>query len=349
MSEPCHAQRRAMIRLTTFFCISAIASAADPLVWKQLPSLPKPLGVAAPFAGVSGTSLVVAGGANFPDKMPWEGGKKVWHDRVWVLDKPDGKWRDAGKLPRPLAYGVSLSGDDSVLCIGGSDSQRHFAETFRLVWKNNALTAEPLPALPVPVANAAGAVVNDTAIVACGASEPGEKSASARVFALDHNALAWRELPPLPAEPRILPVAASVGEYFYLFGGATIEMKDDKPVRRYLRDAWSYNQREGWKRLADMPKPIVAAPSPAMERWGSIWICSGDDGSLVGIAPDKRPGFPAANFAYDIASDTWNAAGETPAPRVTTTTTWWRGHFVIPSGEVRPGVRSPEVWSVEVK
>ena len=76
--------------------------------WKQLPSLPGPVGIAAPFAGVSHGSMIVAGGANFPDKMPWEGGRKVWHDEAWILEKPDGKWRSAGKLPRPLAYGVSF-------------------------------------------------------------------------------------------------------------------------------------------------------------------------------------------------------------------------------------------------
>ena len=101
-----------MIRFTVILCMTAIACAGDGLVWKQLPSLPDPPGVAGSFAGVSGISLIVAGGANFPDKMPWEGGKKVWHDRVWVLDKPDGTWREGSKLPRPLGYGVSVSAPD---------------------------------------------------------------------------------------------------------------------------------------------------------------------------------------------------------------------------------------------
>ena len=83
--------------------MAALACAADALAWKQLPPLPDAPGVAGPFAGVSGGALLVAGGANFPDRMPWEGGKKVWLDRVWVLEKPDGVWREAGKLPRPLA------------------------------------------------------------------------------------------------------------------------------------------------------------------------------------------------------------------------------------------------------
>ena len=39
--------------------------------------------------------------------------------------------------------------------------------------------------------------------------------------------------------------------------------------------------------------------------------------------------------------------GKTPAPHVTTPAANWRGRWVIPSGEVRPGVRSPEVWSFQ--
>jgi hypothetical protein len=54
----------------------------------------------------------LAGGANFPEKLPWEGGTKVWHDTVFVLEKPDAAWKVAGKLPRPLGYGASLSTKD---------------------------------------------------------------------------------------------------------------------------------------------------------------------------------------------------------------------------------------------
>lgn len=327
--------------------MTSFAIAADPLVWKQLPPLPDPLGVASPFAGVSSTSLVVAGGANFPGKMPWEGGKKVWHDRVWVLDKPDGTWREAGKLPRPLGYGVSVRFFDGFLCIGGSDSERHFADVYRVVLQNEKVAFEPFPSLPIPLANGAGASDrNDTVYVACGSTEPGEKSASNRVFACDLGAAKWRELPPLPGDARILPVAAGVGIEFYIFGGAALEMKEGKMVRKYLRDAWKYNARDGWKRLSDLPKPCVAAPSPAPARRGSIYLIGGDDGTRAGFLPvDKHPGFSGAVLVYDIPTDSWSEEAKTPAPRATVPATMmWHGQFVIPSGEVRPGVRSPEVW-----
>lgn len=328
------------------------AAAAPRTAWQTLPALPDPLGVAAPFAGVSNGVLVVAGGANFPHKMPWEGGKKVWHDSIYVLEKPDAQWRPAGKLPRPLAYGLSLTAGGTMHWIGGSDAERHYADVHSMEWRNGVLVrCDVTPdALPVPLANAAGAVdANQNIYVACGSSEPGEKSASNRLFtaAFHGGTPAWKELPPLPAEPRLLPVAAAHGETFYLCGGAALEPKDGKIVRRYLTDAWSYTPKAGWKRLADMPQPCVAAPSPAPVVDGGILLIGGDDGSLAGFTPpEKHPGFPDAMLRYDISTNAWSVAGKAPAPRATLPCVEWSGAFIFPSGEVRPGVRSPEVWSM---
>ena len=329
--------------------MTTLACADETFTWNQLPPIPDALGVAAPFAGVSNGALIVAGGANFPGKMPWEGGKKMWHDRVWVLDAPDGKWRDAGKLPRPLGYGVSVTHGGGVVCIGGSDAERHCEETFRLVWKAGALVVEPLPPLPITLSGSCGALAGDTLIVACGAEQPGEQAASSRAFALDLATKnpAWRELPPLPAAPRFLAAAAAHDGTFYLFGGASLAAgADGKIARTYLREAWSYRAEQGWLRLAYLPKPAVAAPSPAPFVGGKFFLLAGDDGSRASFQPlEKHPGFPKEIFAYDPAFNHWSEAGEVPAPRATVPCVEWRGAFIVPSGEVRPGVRSPEVWS----
>ena len=49
---------------------------------------------------------------------------------------------------------------------------------------------------------------------------------------------------------------------------------------------------------------------------------------------------------YDAKRDLWSLQGTAPAPRATAPVVAWDGGFVIPSGEMRPGVRSPEVWAV---
>lgn len=339
-----------MIRLIPFLSITTLVCADETLTWKQLPPLPDALGVAAPFAGVSGGALLVAGGANFPDKMPWAGGKKAWLDRVWILEKPDGAWRAAGKLPRPLGYGVCVTHRDAVVCAGGSDAERHYADVFRLMWKDGALTTAPLPPLPIALSGASGALAGETLFIACGAKKPGEQAATNRAFAFDLTAKnpAWRELPPLPGKARILAAAAVHDGAFYVFGGAALEPNaQGKIARIYLRDAWSFRAEQGWHKLADLPKPGVAAPSPAPFFDGKFLLIAGDDGSRTGFTPvEKHPGFPKSILAYDPALDRWSTFGETPAPRATVPAVEWRGQFIIPSGEVRPGVRSPEVWAL---
>jgi N-acetylneuraminate epimerase len=322
------------------------------LDWSPLPPLPDALGVAAPFAGESGGALLVAGGANFPNGFPWQGGRKAWHDEIYVLDEPVGHWRVAGKLPRPLAYGISLTTAQGVLCIGGSDAARHYADVFLLKQSAGRVETTAFPPLPVPLANAAGALVGGTVFVCGGSSQPGEHAALNRLFSLEIAAGApgWTEREPLPGKPRILPVAAAVGGAFCLAGGAALESTGGPVARVYLRDAWSYRPGAGWKRLADLPKPSVAAPSPAPGGDSEFFIVGGDDGSLAGFKPvEQHPGFPKTILAYDGRGDCWRTNGEVPAPRATVPVVRWRGRFVIPSGELRPGVRSPEVWAVRVE
>ncbi len=55
------------------------------------------------------------------------------------------------------------------------------------------------------------------------------------------------------------------------------------------------------------------------------------------------------SLAYDIASDYWQSAGALPFSGATAPTVLWKNRTVIPSGEVRPRVRTPEVWAMEQK
>jgi len=318
------------------------------LHWSQLPPLPDALGVAGPFAGVSGDTLLVAGGANFPGKMPWEGGQKIWHDDVYALTGMNSHWTRVGKLPRPLAYGISVTTKTGVVCIGGSDADRHYRDVFLLNFRNGILSVQPMPALPLPLANAAGALVGSTIYVAGGSDHPGEQSANNQCFALDLSGKnpAWQTIEPCPGKARILPVAAAGKNEFYLFGGAALEQTNGKVSRVYLRDAWRYEPQHGWQRLADLPKPCVAGPTPAPNVDANFLLVGGDDGSRAGFQPpEKHPGFPNTLLAYNVKTGNWRTNGELPAARATVPTVFWRDHFIVPSGEMRPGVRSPEVWT----
>ncbi len=147
-----------------------------------------------------------------------------------------------------------------------------------------------------------------------------------------------------------LPAAAHNGAFYLLGGVALAPNAEGKTTRVYLREALRYRPGDEWTRLADLPKPSVAAPSPAPVVDGRILLLAGDDGSRAGFTPlDQHPGFPKTILAYDPALNRWSESGEVPAPRATVPCVEWRGMFVVPSGEMRPGVRSPEVWSLRVE
>ncbi|MFN7141364.1 MAG: hypothetical protein ACK4UN_18715, partial [Limisphaerales bacterium] len=148
------------------------AAASEYLKWEKLATLPDRVGVAAPFAGISSNALIVAGGANFPDTMPWEGGRKIWQDAAYVLPGPESEWKTGFKLPRPNGYGVSITGMGGLICIGGGDEKEHFRDVILLRWNGQELVAESLPPLPQGNAFQSGALLGNTIYIAGGIETP---------------------------------------------------------------------------------------------------------------------------------------------------------------------------------
>lgn len=317
--------------------------------WSQLPPLPDAEGLAGCFAGTSGGALVVAGGANIAERKWEKDFVKRWYDAVWVLPRPEGAWVKAGILPQARGYGVAMSTPEGLLCFGGSDAAGHHATGVRVEYAPGELLTSPLPELPRPCANLCGALVGRTVYLAGGIETPGATQAMRTFWALDLDtpAAQWRELEPWPGPERMLAVAASAGGAFYLLSGASLHAgADGKPERTFLRDAYRFTPGRGWERVPDLPRPAVAAASPAPVKDGRIFVVSGDDGANVAFEPvEKHPGFPRETLVFDVARGAWSAEAA-PFSRATVPVAEWLGRFVIPNGEVRPRVRTNEVWTL---
>jgi N-acetylneuraminic acid mutarotase len=296
------------------------ASRTVQLEWSQLPPLPDPIGFAGPFVGVAGDALIVAGGANFPEAAPWDGGAKVWHGRVFVLPEPDGKWIEAGRLPAPLAYGVAVSWRDRMILIGGGDATRHSTAMTELQWDGRKLTFAELLYLPKPCAFMTGVLHGDSIFIAGGIESPDSALALKSLWSLDLAAKPanrkWKTLPPLKTG-RILAQSAVVGGRVLVAGGADLSRDGDGNVQReFLKDAWLFDAEQGrWNRAADLPRAIVAAPSPGISVGPSSAVfLSGDDGRFFGQdLKFQHAGFPAETFAYDARSNRWSQV--TPFPK----------------------------------
>ena len=280
--------------------------AAQPmtLAWDELPPLPpssgqtRQPGVAGPFAGVHRDALIVAGGANFPDRMPWAGGAKVWWDDIWVLEqRADGSTHWVGdrifRLPRPLGYGIAFSTPDGVVLAGGHDRERCYADVFLLAWDPQAreLRRTALPPLPEPLSFMAGARVGQTLYVAGGQHVMQGAVPTTVFWALDLTRrgrgadFAWRVLPAWPGPARILAVAAAQrtarGEEFFLFSGRSPEA--GKPTR-VLTDAYAFDPGSGaWRTLPNVgggAGVCVMGATAAPVGTDEIWLFGGDRGEL---------------------------------------------------------------------
>lgn len=328
--------------------------AAEPIQWRQLSPLNDERGFAGQFVGTSGGRLLLYGGTNFPGKPVWEGGAKGWYRDVFVLDDLDAVWKKIGPLPddRAVGYGVALPHAEGFVCLGGADDKKHYDQVFLLSCNGSKLNTRELPALPKTCAYSCGAKIGDVVYVAGGLERPDSQRTMKTFWSLDLNDVAtgWKALPTWPGPPRQLAVAAVHDGAFYLMSGCDLYPGPDAvPLRQYLRDMYRYApSTQTWTKLADLPTSVVAAPSPAMSFKNQIVVFGGDDSTTLGFKPpEKHPGFPRNVWSYDVQRDTWQRVGEPQFIPVAVPLVAWKEGWVAASGEVRPAVRSREVWFVK--
>lgn len=321
-----------------------------------LPPVPDAFGFAGAFAGTIGNHLLAGGGANFPDGvLPWDGGKKVWHDTLFALDlaNPDAGWNVIGKLPEPNGYGVSLTAPEGILIAGGGDAARNFKKTWLLTLSGDGKPEfKKLPDLPTGLAQMCGTLVGRRVHLCGGIAKPDSATATIAHLELDLDALekGWQNRPPLPAAGRILAAAASIDGAFFVFGGCALNPDDEgNPVRAYLRDAWKFSA-DRWSRVADLPFTLAACASPAPVTGHAAYLISGDDGSQANLADrSQHKGFSKKVLRYDAAADSWSVAGELGLPPpVTVAIAPWNDSAIFFNGEVKPGVRTNAVFTLSL-
>lgn len=341
-----------------------IAAGAEPmgsvLEWSELPPLPDPLGVAGPFTGLHRDALIVAGGANFAEPV-WEH-TKSWHDAIHVLvrEGSDYRWIDGGKLRRPMAYGASVSTIDGVVCIGGCDADETVRDVFLVQFDPDTATVRVVdfPALPEPCAFGSATLLGDVIYLVAGQQGLSLDSASNQVWTLDLSNRAspetfrWQRLDPMPAPSRSLHLTVAQHDGYapaiYVISGR----RQQGESIEFLRDVWQYTpSTQTWRRRADAPVCVMAGTAIDVGQ-SHLFVFGGDDGSLFQQADqlrDEHPGFPKQAWSYHTITDSWTSAGATPANQVTTTAVRWQDAIVIPSGEIRPRVRSARVWQIRVQ
>ncbi|WP_200977849.1 sodium/solute symporter [Echinicola sp. 20G] len=365
-------------------------SSLGDIVYGALPDLPPEvsnglsLGYAGMFAGVHENVLILAGGANFPEKEPWRGGEKKYYQTVHVLEKEKNGYRWVEglelRLPDRIAYGTSISTSQGVLCIGGENENTIFKKVYLLKWNidKRQVEIQYLPDLPIPLTNASGGLIGNEVYLAGGESK--QVSDAFWSLNLEFEQQQWKRLQSWPGEPRSHTMAAvqNNGEYdcFYLFGG---RKKRQDGISDLYNDAFCYDPKlKEWKEISPIKdnqgKPItLSAGTVAAQGAGHIVFYGGVQGGtfnkLEGYASsisastdsvktnllieqrnrilENHSGFDGKVLVYHTVTDSWQSLDDLPFKTpVTTTAVKWGDKVILPSGEVNPGTRNPEIKTV---
>ena len=112
---------------------------------KLRPQAPLPAALSAMYSGTLNGKLIVAGGANFPDKPAAEGGAKRYYDDIYegTITGDDVQWRHVGSLPSPSAYGQSIQADDCIYFLGGENESGKHQDILKLEYVDNEYKLTP--------------------------------------------------------------------------------------------------------------------------------------------------------------------------------------------------------------
>ncbi|MCY1722930.1 sodium/solute symporter [Prolixibacteraceae bacterium Z1-6] len=350
-------------------------------------------GLAGPYTGVDNGVLIVAGGANFPDKLPWEGGAKKYYDEIFILDRSGEEeyiWkRMEEKLPFASGYGGAVSTPHGLLCFGGNTSNECVSESWfiRFLPGKGNVEIKPGPKLPASLTNFAFAKVKNTLFVAGGLLS---LNASAQNVFLsldlsDSNPENWKweTLSGWNGEARAFAVTAAqsngVADCFYLFSGRNIKSNGEVDI---LYDAHVYDPSlQKWEVISDgnnQKFPVMAGTAFSIGA-STIVFASGADGELMKkqMRIEKRisqlqenkdtdelktyqnqllnhlqnhPGFGKKITGFNTLTNKTTEIAHLPGTgQVTTAAVLWNNEFIIPTGEIRPGVRTPNILKISIQ
>lgn len=350
-----------------FFACAAGSPQGDSGAWTQLPSVTADngyeLGVAAPFTGLLNGEVVVAGGCNFPGIPASQGGAKRYYADIFALDTSGFSWRKVGILPQVLAYGTYGSVPEGIFCAGGTDSLGRPTNGAFLLTGTGVTTRA---SLPKPLDNCAGAYWNGRFYVAGGRA----------FYIYDFGVDCWREGPLWPgAERRVQPVLVAQAGRVWLFGGYDPDGAGFAHHGGYVYDPIT----EKWQAVAGPVDtsglPLLAAGGAAVAWGADSIVCFGGVNAavftealqrarLLAAAPENDS-LRRAQRAYMEHDPAWYRFNDRVLVYHTTTGKWTvsatsapqsaragagaaalpgGGGVVLFNGELKPGVRTPEVW-----
>lgn len=339
----------------------------------------KSIGLAGAISGIHNDALIVAGGTNFPEKMPWLGGAKRYYDNAVVypklnIEKSLTSSAVSYKLPFNLAYAACANTLNGIVVAGGENELGLSKKVLLLKWKQKEeiLGIEYLPDLPFGVTNASLTVVRNVLYLSGGEVPSGVRNEFLSLNLKD-AAQGWKSLANLPqATSHAVLLGDEKTGQVYLIGGRCKKVEE---VSEIYNGFHAYDIKKNiWKEMPLLPFPLSAASG--IINGDDILVFSGDVGEtfnkaeklIIAIEQERdgqkkevlnkkkikvqssHPGFSRKVLKYNLFGNKWILLkSEMPYGTVTVNANLSKDNVFIAGGEIKAGVRTPNILRGKLK
>ncbi len=357
------------------FASTAQKKYESPINWKQsgvLPVQPNGLihmGLSGVVSGLVGDQIIIAGGNNFPEGLPWEGGIKKYYKRVIVYNNQKDTLLNTFtfNLPANVAYAAVAQLKDGIFYAGGENENGPLSSAY-LIKKSKSQSFEiiELPSLPIAISNAVAVATENAVYVLGGANKEGVSNKVWKL-ALNNIKKGWTVQASMP-QPTAFAAAAIANEHIYIMGG---RCKEANGISKIYKEVYAFDiENNLWEQKASLPETVSAACALAIDN-NKILFIGGDKivvfhevemlAAKIAATTDTtikkeltvvknnlqktHPGFSKDVLAYDASLNKWSPYAQLSfAAPVTTNAFLFNHKIILPVGEIKPGIRTPYIW-----
>ncbi len=331
-------------------------------------------GVSACFTGITNGQLLIGGGCNFPGIPAADGGAKKYYRNIYTAESAGDSlfiWRKAGEFPQDIAYGVSVSTSNGVICIGGMNSQGSLNSVYRITLEGKKTKAiiETLPALPCSLDNMTGAMLGNTVYIA-GGNKNHVPCNVLYCLNLENLQEGWQKLQDFPGPPRIQAVSAAQSDIhgnplFCLWGGFATS-GDNRPATLSV-NGYAYSPVSGeWTPLSaptnNKGDTISLGGGTAVALSDSLVLCMGGVHKDIFLQALRHtlPGylshpvewyrFNNSLLVYNTRQKLWKEIANIPSTARAGALSVFDGQgYLLINGELKPGIRTPDITRILLK
>jgi cyclically-permuted mutarotase family protein len=356
------------------FASTAQKKYESPINWKQsgvLPVQPNGLihmGLSGVVSGLVGDQIIIAGGNNFPEGLPWEGGIKKYYKRVIVYNNQKDTLLNTFtfNLPANVAYAAVAQLKDGIFYAGGENENGPLSSAY-LIKKSKSQSFEiiELPSLPIAISNAVAVATENAVYVLGGANKEGISNKVWKL-ALNNIKKGWTVQASMP-QPTAFAAAAIANEHIYIMGG---RCKEANGISKIYKEVYAFDiENNLWEQKASLPETVSAACALAIDN-NKILFIGGDKivvfhevemlAAKIAVTTDTtikkeltvvknnlqktHPGFSKDVLAYDASLNKWSPYAQLSfAAPVTTNAFLFNHKIILPVGEIKPGIRTPYI------